>query len=87
MKFRKKPVVIEAKQLLFENQTEVKNWCGGKIWSRPPMRMVTGISIETLEGTMNAEFGDWIIKGIAGEFYVCKNEIFQNSYEPVKDEV
>jgi hypothetical protein len=39
--------------------------------------------IQTLEGTMAANPGDWIIKGIQGEFYPCKNEIFLESYEPV----
>lgn len=43
--------------------------------------------IKTLEGGHIVSPGDWIIKGIAGEFYPCKNEIFQKTYEPVKDEV
>ncbi len=58
-KFRKKPVVIEARQLTIHNIADIKYWCNGITWSDPPMRAVTGISIETLEGTMNAEFGDW----------------------------
>ena len=80
-KFRKKPVVIEAMLLTFETQLEVKSWCNGKTWSMPPMRAVTGISIETLEGTMNASFGDYIIKGVNGEFYPCKPDIFEKTYE------
>lgn len=84
-KFRKKPVVIEAMLLVFETQMEVKQWCKGKTWSMPPMRAVTGISIDTLEGTMNASFGDWVIKGVNGEFYPCKPDIFAKTYEPVED--
>lgn len=83
-KYRKKPVVIEARQLTFENQDEIKQWCGGHTWSRPPMRAITGITIHTLEGDHNAEFGDWIIKGIKGEFYPCKSDIFEVTYEKVK---
>lgn len=88
MKYRKKPVVIEARQLSHENHQDVSNWvasAGYKVRhaSKPPMRAVTGIIIETLEGDMTAEYGDWIIKGVAGEFYPCKPEIFAESYEAV----
>ena len=79
--YRKKPVVIEAMNLSFETMNEVKEWCNGKTWSQPPMRAVTGISIKTLEGTMNASFGDWVIKGVNGEFYPCKPDIFEKTYE------
>ncbi len=83
MKFRKKPVVIEAWQLTFENSKELREMVGGKMWTKPPMRMVTGITIPTLEGEMNAEYGDWIIKGVKGEFYPIKNDIFLQTYEAV----
>lgn len=82
--FRKKPVVIEARLLILSDFDEVKQWCGGRTWSRPPMRAVTGITIPTLEGDMNAEFGDWIIKGVKGEFYPCKPDIFAATYERVE---
>src|SRR5574343_141240 len=80
-RFRKKPVVIEAAQLTIENFEDVRRWCGGTTWSRPPMRAVTGISIATLEGKMDAEFGDVIIKGVKGEFYPCKPDIFDRTYD------
>lgn len=80
-KFRKKPVVIEARQLTFEAYEEIKAWCGGKTWSDPPMRAVTGIEIPTLEGVTYASLGDWVIKGVEGEFYACKPHIFEKSYE------
>lgn len=43
-----------------------------------------GITIQTLEGDMLASAGDWIIKGVAGEFYPCKPDIFQATYEPAE---
>ncbi len=93
MKFRKKPVVIEAiqwdgtyfgTQFIHSHFEELetismdyhveKNECS--YWK-----------IGTLEGGHIVTPGDYIIKGIVGEFYPCKNEIFQKTYEPVKDEV
>ena len=44
------------------------------------------LEIKTLEGIMTANIGDWIIKGINGEFYPCKNDIFQKTYEEVMNE-
>lgn len=85
MKYRKKPVVIEAMELTHENFAEVKGWCGGKYWSRPPMRAVTGLIISTLEGDMTAAFGDFVIRGVKGEFYPCKSDIFAATYEPVRE--
>lgn len=82
-KFRKKPVVIEARQLTMDSFAEVKEWCGGQYWSMPPMRAVTGLTIQTLEGDHNASFGDWIICGVKGEFYPCKPDIFEATYELV----
>jgi len=83
-KFKKKPVTIEAVRLELKNLKEVKDWCGGEVWSRPPFRAVTGLTISTLEGKMNAEFGDWIIRGVKGEFYPCKPDIFDLTYEESK---
>jgi len=81
-RFRKKPVVIEAMQLTKQNIRDAMEWCGGTYWSRPPMRAITGIKIKTLEGEMEASFGDWIIRGVQGEFYPCKPKIFEATYEP-----
>ena len=80
-KFRKKPVVIEARQLTMQNLRELKDWCGGEVRSRPDLRAVTGLWIPTLEGRMEAEFGCWIIKGVRGEFYPCRDDIFRETYE------
>ena len=61
MKFKKKPVIIEA----YQTDKEME--------------------IETLEGTLHASVGDWIITGVNGEKYPCKPDIFAKTYEPVDD--
>lgn len=82
MKFRKKPVVIEAMQFTEETKNQVFNWvsCTREVaWDalgKPAML------IATLEGDMMAMQGDWIIKGVQGEFYPCKPDIFAATYEP-----
>lgn len=78
--YRKKPVIIEAIQLTEGNIDSLIKFCGDKIKSHP----LTGVVIETLEGNMLASKGDYIIKGIKGEFYPCKPDIFEATYEPVK---
>lgn len=82
-KFRKKPVIIEAIQLTKENVVEVLSFCNkaGNIVASSEDEM--GISILTLEGTMTANTGDYIIKGVKGEFYPCKPDIFEQTYEEV----
>ena len=86
MKYRKKPVEIEAIQLTRENACEVLTFCnssGDIVASNDDGT----ISIKTLEGTMIANIGDYVIKGVAGEFYPCKPAIFETTYEPVGDEM
>lgn len=80
-KFRKKPVVIEATQYdgSFKSFLEIKEFCNEYIFGEPGIAIV----IRTLEGDMTANIGDWIIKGISGEFYPCKHEIFLATYEQV----
>ena len=88
MKYRKKPVVIEARKFdSIDNLEELKEWCGGNILKEYPFSVSENrsILIETLEGTMKAQLGDYIIKGVQGEFYPCKPEIFEATYEPVED--
>jgi RNA polymerase-binding transcription factor DksA len=76
---KKKPVEIEAIQLTEENVDKIMEFCGDKIKSHP----FTGVVIETLEGNMTADKGDYIIKGVKGEFYPCKPDIFELTYEKV----
>ena len=91
MRYRKKPIVIEAFQfhraigacadnapiwfIQAEHEGKVRVWSDDEV----PYCM-----IETLEGRMKAENGDWIIKGVKGEFYPCKPDIFAATYEPVE---
>lgn len=86
-KYRKKPVVIEAVQFTEENKDKVFNFvrhnCNA---SRDSANNIT-MEIHTLEGTMTAELGDWIIKGVQGEFYPCKPDIFAATYELVEEKM
>jgi hypothetical protein len=80
MKFRKKPVVIEAVQFLGPNFNELEAFVGGDAEFRDGE-----LIIATLEGPLHASPKDWIIKGIKGEFYPCKPDIFAATYEKVDD--
>jgi len=85
VKFRKKPVVIEAIQFTGENAQEIMDFTKEPKVPRVIKWQDGGfISIETLEGTMLANKGDWIICGIKGEFYPCKPDIFEATYEPAE---
>ena len=87
-KYRKKPVVIEAWQLsrryfdvafdFIGGKGNVRDYCSGEF-----LEDGCFIEILTLEGTMTANEGDWIIKGVKGEFYPCKPDIFEATYEKV----
>ena len=86
-RYRKKPVVIEAIQYLpHDNCYEVHNFIRGGIpWDEPcTERENNEWAIDTLEGTMWAQPGDWIIKGVQGEFYPCKPDIFAATYDEVE---
>ncbi len=89
-KYRKKPVVIHAWQFLPDDKIvlDFPKWMGD-----PYDEQTTGpyihadgetMSMHTLEGTMHARPGDWIIRGVKGEFYPCKPDIFAATYEPVE---
>lgn len=92
MKFRKKPVVIDAWQLDISNTDETislyekiyKTKVTSNLGIAKIMKSIiqdNGISIPTLEGNMLASDGDWIIQGVNGEFYPCKPDIFEKTYE------
>jgi hypothetical protein len=106
-RYRKRPVVIEAVQLKWENWSEICDFAGvgpreeGKphgcyvtedgqatdLYPGPrpdsPVSRI-GLQIPTLEGVMLAVEGDWIIRGVQGELYPCKPDIFDQTYEPVE---
>jgi hypothetical protein len=88
-KFRKKPVVIEAMQYDGSNWLDIWHWyldfynANRTKIAREFFENYDGVQIGTLEGRMTAKAGDWIIRGVAGEFYPCKPDIFAATYEPV----
>ena len=89
MKYRKKPVVIEAIQWNGNNLKEVKNFVDEKVllcdYPRGNHEQVE-LRIETLEGDHLVTKGDYIIKGVKGEFYPCKPDIFEQTYEMVGED-
>lgn len=76
-KFIKKPVAIEAIEWTGENVNEVLDFMD---WRNADHDERNGLVIHTLEGNHNATPGDYIIKGVAGEFYPCKPDIFKQTY-------
>ena len=91
-KYRKKPVVVEAIQWTGSNLEEIRNFVGSDLIEecvelfdikRTLKEMLVDIAIDTLEGTMRVDYGDYIIKGVQGEFYPCKPDIFEQTYEEV----
>ena len=86
--YRKKPVTIEAVQFDGLNPTELKDFvgenCEVKIYDNDVTPPVARIVIHTLEGDMEVSKGDYVIKGVKGEFYPCKPDIFEQTYESVE---
>lgn len=82
MKFQKKPVVIDAVQYTGTNHDEIISFCGedvmGVLVAEQPF------NIRTLEGSHIASVGDWIIRGVKGEHYPCKPDIFEATYQAVE---
>lgn len=83
--FRKKPVVIEAFQFDGRSNTDpdVPLWFVDAVHDSKIRASSNHILIDTLEGSMRADLGDWIIRGIKGELYPCKPDIFAATYEAV----
>jgi len=84
-KYRKKPVVIEAVQFTGANHAEVFDFCPSATNSgcSHPNQVTNRLRIPTLEGDMEVRPDDWVIKGVKGEFYPCKPDIFEATYEPL----
>jgi len=91
-RYRKKPVEIQAVQFMKGNEVrtghEIAQWCGGELATDVKPSDHTDVSyrirIPTLEGVMEASPDDWIIRGVKGEFYPCKPDVFEATYEAVK---
>jgi len=82
MKYRKKPVGIEAIQWLGDNTEEVIDFCEGKAHYIPRSCY---LEIDTLEGQMRAVPGNFIVRGVKGEYYPCRGDIFEETYERVEE--
>lgn len=96
-KYRKRLIVIEAFQMTRETRIDNQDWPNwlNEAWNLPrgdpgavfPTRSGTGsgtVSINTLEGRKLVSFDDWIIQGVQGELYPCKDPIFRQTYESVE---
>ncbi len=96
MKYRKKPVVVEAFQMTLDRRTDNSEWPEwlhaawnadssepGSVHCSVPGSELCLLNVVTLEGVMRVEFNDYIIQGVQGELYPCKPDIFEATYEVV----
>lgn len=82
--FKKKPVEIEAEQFTGTNQGEIADWMRRRGLGECAVDTGEGmLLLTTLEGTLEASPGDWIIRGVKGEYYPCKADIFEATYDRV----
>ncbi len=97
MKYRKKPIVIEAFQMTEKRRNDNFDWPGwlhrawntegeGSLFIDPDDPERQRLVIGTLEGVYRVQWGDWIIQGIKGELYACKPDIFEATYDPATEE-
>lgn len=82
-RYRKRPITIEAMRFTGDNAGEIMAWATRFSMKDPVRESINGkrLYIDTLEGTMMAVVGWWVIKGVKGEFYPCDPEVFAESYE------
>jgi hypothetical protein len=80
-RYRKRPVLVEAMRWTGDNFREITDWADD-VWHKEGDLLV----VHTLEGSMTANRGDWIVRGIKGEFYPVRNDIFEATYEAVERE-
>ena len=91
-RFRKRPVEVEAVQWNGTNHAEIADFLGGDIFdstwdwefTEMPNPKYHAVRLDTLEGSMLARVGDWIIKGVQGEHYPCKPDIFAATYDEIE---
>lgn len=89
MRYRKKPIVVEAVPVA-ETLENVRDWSNLPAWvidayeEGTLLFLPNAIEVRTLEGTMRADKGDWLIRGVQREIYPCKPDIFEATYEPIE---
>jgi hypothetical protein len=81
-RYRKKPVEVEAIQYTGDNAQEIGRFAG---LDASVMGRERALVIHSLEGTMHVSTGDYVIRGVSGEHYPCKPDIFHKTYDPVED--
>jgi hypothetical protein len=92
MKFRKKPIVIDAIPVSEAVASSMANWAALPSWLSEAYEQgnivftPTNIHITTLEGVMVGQLGDWVLRGVKGELYPCRGDIFEATYEKVEDD-
>ena len=84
-RYVKKPVVVEAVQWTGDNRREIFDFCSMSYFNTDLPTGNLHLVIQTLEGAMEASVGDYIIKGVKGEFYPCKPDIFTITYDVVNE--
>ena len=82
MRYRKKPVVIDALQWTGHNVEQMEQFLNGSDYGIIENSYGYSLTIHTLEGDHFANIGDYVIRGVQGEYYPCKPDIFQETYEP-----
>lgn len=87
MRARKKPVEVEARQLDSDNIHDIANWCGGEVLANDPNNpnVWDTIAVPTHHGQTIALLGEWVIRGVKGEFYPCDAGVFKQTYEILDD--
>lgn len=89
-RFRKRPVEVAAIQWTGENEAEIRSWCGPNLFGSlgPAIHRdadVTAEVLDTLHGSwINMRTGDWVVRGIRGEFYAITDDVLRATYEPVE---
>jgi hypothetical protein len=84
MKFRRKPVVVEAMQFTDADKNRLFNWISCNRSAEFDGQGKPVLKIQTLVGVLTAYLGDWVIRDVKGEFYPCKPDIFAEIYEPAE---
>ena len=78
--FRKGSEFIQARQIDRSNIYDIAKWCGGHA---NVIQVDIDLTIPTLKGNMRAWIGDWIVKDVGGKFFTCRQNVFDNTYEPI----
>lgn len=82
MKYRKKPLIIDAIQYIGTNKKEILAFAKNNAWPEANSHVITITTID--RNNARIDLGDWLIRGIKGELYPCKPDIFEATYEEVK---